>query len=304
MRSNLSTVKLNQDTKVINYTFQPVTTIVRGLQKYWALTSLRPALSGKFSRGRSIDVHYWFCSISLQSSSITCFVVMMPVALATTKRKFHKILDSISNSSSLSLVNSNDKLNASTTTLPATADSPAKKPRITRPLSASVPPSSRTLSISTSITRPPVVALQAQPPAMKEDREPPNFAPWDRGQFLKRLATFRHVDKWRSKEEKVNEVQWAKRGWSCVGKEKVCCVGGCERQIVIILESDREAKEDTDTGKPKEGGDDEEDDDWREQARAQLVDKYAEMITTAHERGCQWQRRGCDGTLIAMKVSD
>ena len=35
--------------------------------------------------------------------------------------------------------------------------------------------------------------------------------------------------------------------------------------------------------------------EWREDAQRQLVDRYAEMISTAHEEGCLWRRRGCDG---------
>lgn len=136
---------------------------------------------------------------------------------------------------------------------------------------------------------------------MNEAREPPNFAPWDREQFLKRLQTYRHVDKWRSKEEKINEVQWAKRGWSCVGKEKVRCVGGCERQVVIVLESSRDGKENADLGTTDQQDEDGDEDDWREKARAQLVEKYNEMITNAHERGCLWHRRGCDGMRTAFE---
>lgn len=131
---------------------------------------------------------------------------------------------------------------------------------------------------------------------MNEDRKAPNFAPWDRGQFLARLKTFRHVDKWRGKPEKINEVEWAKRGWSCVGKERVGCVAGCGTEVVIMLESSGEDKENSNE---RLSGDEEnvdEEDDWREKAQEQLVEKYTDMITSAHDSGCLWQRKGCDGT--------
>lgn len=212
----------------------------------------------------------------------------MPYALSTTKRKFHRILDSISNASSTSLATKDDRNNVSTVTLPPNLESPAKKLRLARPTSALVQ--------STNINAPnPVSSLrsckrQSALPAMNEERKPPNFAPWDRTQFLERLMSFRHVDKWMGKPEKINEVQWAKRGWTCVGKERVGCVGGCGKEVVIKLEDDgeeREREENEASGSEDQG--------WREDAQEQLIEKYAEMVATAHEGGCLWRRRGCDG---------
>lgn len=223
-------------------------------------------------------------------------------ALSTTKRKFHKILDSISNASSTSLAtkSNHDKYNASTTTLPATLDPPAKKPRIARPTSAYVPPSTRILtSQSPNLRAAAATAKQATPIAtMNEERKTPNFAPWDRGQFLERLKTYRHVDKWMGKPERINEVQWAKRGWSCVGKERVGCVGGCGKEVVIMLESskeERQSTEETQDTEDRPADEEEDEDEWREKAQEQLVDKYAEMVVASHDGGCLWRRRGCDG---------
>lgn len=225
-------------------------------------------------------------------------------ALSTTKRKFHKILDSISNASSTSLAtkSNHDKYNTSTTTLPATMDPPAKKPRIARPASAYVPPSTRILaSQSPNLRAAAVTAKQPTPmiATMNEERKTPNFAPWDRGQFLERLKTYRHVDKWMGKPERINEVQWAKRGWSCVGKERVGCVGGCGKEVVITLESSREEMpddEETQDTEERPSDEQEDEDEWREKAQEQLVEKYAEMIVTSHDGGCLWRRKGCDGT--------
>ena len=223
-------------------------------------------------------------------------------ALSTTKRKFHKILDSISNASSTSLVtkSNHDKSNASTTTLPATFDPPAKKPRIARPNSAYVPPSTRMFESQPPNLR--AAAATAKQPApiatMNEERKTPNFAPWDRGQFLERLKTYRHVDKWMGKPERINEVQWAKRGWSCVGKERVGCVGGCGKEVVIMLETVREERQDTEETPDTEKrplDEEENEDEWREKAQEQLVEKYEEMIVTSHDGGCLWMRKGCDG---------
>lgn len=105
-----------------------------------------------------------------------------------------------------------------------------------------------------------------------------------------------------SKPERINEVQWAKRGWSCVGRDTVRCVGGCSHEVVIKLEGDpRETVKDTqaeDVKQEEEGEDDE--DDWREKAQEQLVEKYVEKIITGHGAGCLWRRRGCDGTAYTF----
>ena len=219
-----------------------------------------------------------------------------PTALSTTKRKFHKILDSISNASSTSLALAHERHNVSTSALPGTTETPAKKPRLDRPQSAYVSRTMRPTVTSVHPSRPVSIVTTHTSPKIDGDRKTPNFAPWDRAQFLERLKTYRHVDKWSGKPEKINEVQWAKRGWSCVGKERVGCVGGCSKEVVITLESEREDKESQ--GAQVEGEEEgslDDDDDWREKAQEQLVDKYTELIITAHEEGCLWRRRGCDG---------
>lgn len=211
----------------------------------------------------------------------------MPVALSTTKRKFHKILDSITNTSNPSLPLVPQQKNASTASLPATLESPAKRPRTSRPNSVYVPSNMLSLGnhASTARARP----KKAELTKTQEEPKAPNFTPWDRGQFLDRLKTFRHVDKWMSKPEPINEVQWAKRGWRCVGKERVGCVGGCGKEAVIKLEEDLEdaGNESAESGRESDG--------WRMGAQEQLVETYSEMIVSGHEEGCLWRSRGCDG---------
>lgn len=189
----------------------------------------------------------------------------MPYALSTTKRKFNKILDSISNASNPSL-DSRDNQPAA-----------VKKPRLTQSLVLLESNGNhlRRNSSGTIMT--------------DDDHKPPNFAPWDRMQFLERLKTFRHVDMWMGKPEKVNEVQWARRGWSCVGKERVGCVGGCGKQAFIQLESHSTANRDRDD---ERSADTEDQGHWEED---DLIMKYAEIIITGHEVNCLWRGRGYDG---------
>lgn len=104
------------------------------------------------------------------------------------------------------------------------------------------------------------------------------------------------------KPDRISEVEWAKRGWVCVGKETVRCQGGCEKEIVIKLESAPEAKDAEDNNQQPDEDEREDEDDWREQAQDELVEKYAEMMTNAHETSCLWRTRGCDDTIYRLPL--
>lgn len=60
------------------------------------------------------------------------------------------------------------------------------------------------------------------------------YSPGDRDDLLKRLATFQEITDWTPKPDRVNEVEWAKRGWVCQGKERVRCLL-CHRELVVNL---------------------------------------------------------------------
>lgn len=62
----------------------------------------------------------------------------------------------------------------------------------------------------------------------------PKYAPWDRDAFYERLKSFRDIVMWAPKPAKVNEVEWAKRGWVCGKYERVrCCT--CDVEILVGL---------------------------------------------------------------------
>jgi hypothetical protein len=62
----------------------------------------------------------------------------------------------------------------------------------------------------------------------------PKYAPWDRTAFLQRLKTFSNLTDWTPKPSKVNEVEWAKRGWVCQKLERVRC-SLCNIEILVKL---------------------------------------------------------------------
>ena len=69
---------------------------------------------------------------------------------------------------------------------------------------------------------------------------------------MERLQTFRRVDRWSPKPAPINEVQWAKRGWSCTDAMRVECVGGCGHSLVVKLPDDIDEFEEDDAEKIKE----------------------------------------------------
>ncbi len=156
-----------------------------------------------------------------------------------TKRKFHNLLNSFSSSTPIDISPKRRPLTAPSTTAPSTATAETatadpgslfKRRRVSGPYTA-------LLEVQARHKRNTI-----QPPPLPDDQDGdeeddlPNYRPWDRSQFLQRLQTFKHVDKWSLKPNKVNEVQWAKRGWSCVGPERVACVGGCGQEVCVKLD--------------------------------------------------------------------
>ncbi|MCJ1313150.1 hypothetical protein MMC25_006827 [Agyrium rufum] len=227
----------------------------------------------------------------------------MSYALSTTKRKFTRLLDSISNASDTSLdkLRNTDCVNLFTSTLPATHETPSKRRtrQIPRPISAYT---SSSIPIGSSVRGKDVAHQYHSNPGITQRK--PHFTPWDRSAFLERLESFRHVDKWMSKPDEVNEVKWAKRGWSCVGKERVACKG-CGEEIVVDLETspststtDRQGNDEN--GNPEDG---EEEEDWKLEAREKLVRKHEELIIVGHTSSCLWRVRGCDETIQKLQLS-
>ncbi|KAK6354896.1 hypothetical protein TWF696_004026 [Orbilia brochopaga] len=129
------------------------------------------------------------------------------------------------------------------------------------------------------------------------------YAPWDRGDFLQRLETFRSVSSWSTKPERINEVAWAKRGWVCMqnGKNRVRCTSHCGGELVVKVDFDGfevvgDSGDDLDQDIDAEAAQGEED------KLEALVSKYEELIITGHEEGCLWRKRGCDKAIYRLPL--
>lgn len=118
----------------------------------------------------------------------------------------------------------------------------------------------------------------------------PKYCPADRDELLRRLATFQELTDWTPKPDPVNEVQWAKRGWICNGKERVRCTL-CNKELVVRLNrKDVDGKE-VAVLVPSDIED-------------ALVNKYLELILTSHQDDCLWRKRGCDESLLRLPLSN
>lgn len=180
----------------------------------------------------------------------------MAPALNTSKRKFYKLLDSLS-ASQTSVSGTKRRTDDSRPISTIIPEPPTKRTRLSTE-SDRAPPgdSSRPSSAPTVITATsPAKSLRelakeraekrnaareaeqnASRPTLEAAAETlPNYAPWSQIQFLSRLKTFADIKLWLPKPDKVNEVQWARRGWVCDGRNTVACRGGCAAKVVVDL---------------------------------------------------------------------
>ncbi|KAF1845177.1 zf-C3HC-domain-containing protein [Cucurbitaria berberidis CBS 394.84] len=227
-------------------------------------------------------------------------------ALATTKRKFHKLLDNLTASTSTtSLASTLQEANVSTTSL---SQSGSPEPPNKRPRSSNIS-MERERNISAGQERIRILKEQLltprrqatikvvgskQTPAESTPRKSPNFQPYSQEQFLARLKTFADVKKWTSKPDAISEVEWAKRGWSCDTWNTVACKGGCEKRVAVKLRPKR---------KDANGKDIETSEDLSEEVEVALVERYRELIVAAHSDECLWVKRGCQDDIYHIPIA-
>ena len=225
-------------------------------------------------------------------------------ALATTKRKFNRLLDNLTGSTpTTSLASSLHESNASTASLsePGRPEQPPKRPRSAglsmerqrnisegqeriRQLKEQLltPRREGTIKVVGKTT----ITPKASTPQATTPRKSPNFQPYSQEHFLERLKTFADVRKWSTKPDAINEVAWAMRGWSCDIWNTVACKGGCENRVAVKLRPKR---------RDANGRDIEMSEDLAVEIDDALVERYREMIVEGHADDCLWRKRGCQG---------
>ncbi|KAJ5906023.1 uncharacterized protein N7473_002939 [Penicillium subrubescens] len=210
----------------------------------------------------------------------------MSYAVESKKRKFHRVLESISKPLTT------ENASKASTTGPATpaqdripANLSIKKVRL------SSNDTSDFAAVRNSILKTSGLASRTASPSTTTR---PTFAPWDRERFLERLETFRRVDRWTSKPAPINEVQWAKRGWICTDVMRVSCISGCGGSVVVKLPDEIDELDGFDMEKVQE----------RKEVRAKLVEEYQKQIIEGHGENCPWRNRGCDATIQHLPLTN
>jgi hypothetical protein len=228
-----------------------------------------------------------------------------------TKRKFNTLLQGLGSSTSK---NGGDTLahdSGSTTSPGSTARASGadlellqKRRRLGFP-DSTAPKLGKRANLSATISSIVSRRTQGQESSKSSNAPPARYAPTDRGDLLKRLGTFQEITDWTPKPERVNEVEWAKRGWVCHGKETVRCLL-CHRELVVKLNrKDVDGKEisvlvASEIGKLYASVHCQLlTDNYTEEA---LVDKYADLIVTSHQDECLWRKRGCDSKSMFLRA--
>ncbi|KAJ0426345.1 C3HC zinc finger protein [Aspergillus carlsbadensis] len=205
----------------------------------------------------------------------------MSYALETKKRKFHRVLESLTKPSNSEPPNPNAP-NAATTLDRAPSVKRARLNGRDDSILASV--RKDILKIARTTSRASSVSSQTRP----------TFVPWDRDRFLERLETFRRVDRWSPKPPGVNEVEWAKRGWICTDVARVTCIGGCGGSAVVKIPDELDELDGYDTEKVQE----------RKEVRTKLEQEYANLIVQGHGENCPWRNKGCDATIHRLQLTN
>ena len=207
----------------------------------------------------------------------------MPIALETSKRKFHKLLDNLTTGSQPSVRQSPDST-------PPSAKRLRLEARNQLNILAHKPGSLRDQA---QVARLAADAAKAHNSSLPKAEEP-NYNPWSHEHFLRRLRTFADLRLWTSKPDAINEVHWAKRGWICESVNKVACKGGCEQRVVVSLRPKRSTDE---------GQEIEDSEDYSVEVDETLVAKYVELIETGHAEECLWKRAGCKGDIYRLPIA-
>ncbi|KAM0380799.1 hypothetical protein ACHAPY_004994 [Fusarium culmorum] len=213
-----------------------------------------------------------------------------------TKRKFNTLLQGLGSSNTKNIDDTPTHDSSSTTSPNSTARASGadlellqKRRRLGFPDSTAPKLGKRanlSSTISSIISRRP----QGQDSSKSSNAPPARYAPTDRGDMLKRLGTFQEITDWTPKPERVNEVEWARRGWVCHSKETVRCLL-CHRELVVKLNRKDVDGEEVSVLVASE-------------IEEALVDKYADLIVTSHQDECLWRKRGCDNSILRLSLTN
>ncbi|CAM1505734.1 Fc.00g113710.m01.CDS01 [Cosmosporella sp. VM-42] len=218
-----------------------------------------------------------------------------------TKRKFNALLQGLGTSRSRTTDDSSSNANLHSPSQPTASSRPATR---AAGLEAEILQKRRRLGLPDStapiLRSPSLIDLSSTSPGARKPAKqadvatktelPARYSPTDRGELLKRLGTFQEITDWTPKPDGVNEVEWAKRGWVCHGKETVRCLL-CYKELVVKLNRKLVDGKEVPVLVSSEIED-------------ALVAKYTDLMVTSHQEDCLWRKRGCDDSLLRLSLAN
>ncbi|CAG7941706.1 unnamed protein product [Penicillium salamii] len=208
----------------------------------------------------------------------------MSYAVESKKRKFHRVLESLSKPTTPENAPKQTPVAPATAQDRISANLSIKKVRLTSAERANP-------AVQSSLNK---ISRPGHRITSANSNKRPTFVPWDRERFLERLETFRRVDRWTSKPAPINEVKWAKHGWICTDAMRVTCVSECGGAVVVKLPDEIDELDGFDIEKVEE----------RNQVRARLVEEYSKMLSASHSDGCPWKNKTCDATIQHLPLTN
>lgn len=218
-----------------------------------------------------------------------------PPALATSKRKFHKLLENITRPTKRTHDASSSLIDRPTKRIRLDPTNPSKQPTAEDlRAEAHARVEAQILRRRLHPTRPSSARSRKGAKAESTPVKEPNYNPWSYPGFLRRLQTFSNVRLWSSKPDAINEVAWAKRGWVCLELNTVACKGGCEVRVVVSLRPELKDEE----GRELEGSE-----DMSVDVSDELVRRIEDLIVQGHEEGCLWRDAACKDDVYRLPIA-
>ncbi|KAF2210912.1 hypothetical protein CERZMDRAFT_99084 [Cercospora zeae-maydis SCOH1-5] len=232
----------------------------------------------------------------------------MPEAIATTKRKFYKALDALTNLPPTAATHAATSITASNkrSSAAATAFDDARERARKRLRHSTSTTSLDDVAANASVASlPRTLPLKLRPKNSVDSKTLPNFSPWSQESFLARLKTYSSVSTWHPKPDPIGEVEWAKRGWVCVDVNTVACRGGCEKRVIVSLNTATRPSQgvhETETGNVADSNDDGDDDAHAAALEEALAERYKDEIIDGHSTSCMWRKAGCKDDIYRLPI--
>ncbi|KAJ4811382.1 NIPA-like protein [Rhynchospora pubera] len=106
----------------------------------------------------------------------------------------------------------------------------------------------------------------------------PSCRPWERGDLLRRLATFK-TSTWSSKPKVVNSLACSRRGWVNIDVDKIKCES-CGAELMFTTSSSCSSAEVVDAGK-----------------------LFVEQLDSGHVADCPWRGNSCVDSLVQFSFT-